>query len=174
MNELRSSFFGDLFYLGGCMNIHYECQYFKIYELVDPVIYANRGEKAWELFDPTLLDTLDVMRDYFYYKYNVVMIVNNWMWGGSRKWSGFRTPESSYYSPTSQHSHGRAVDFLLMDRKTKKYIDTQKIRDDIIENQNSFEFDDITCIEDFPGMNWVHIDTRNFDKANYGLKIVGK
>lgn len=156
------------------MNVHYICQYFKIYELVDPTIYKKRGERAWELFDPILLETLDAMREYFYHKYNAVMIINTWKWGGNRKWSGFRTPDSPQYSPTSQHSHGRAVDFLLMDNKTKKYLDTQMVRDEIIENQDSFEFDDITTIEDFKGMTWIHVDNRNFNKLKYGLKIVGK
>lgn len=156
------------------MNIFYKCKYFKIYELVDPEIYKKRGERAWELFDSRLLDTLDIMREYYYDKYNSVMIINTWKWGGKRKWSGFRTPSSKYYSPTSQHSHGRAVDFLLQDRKTKKYLDTQKIRDEIIENQNSFEFEYITCIEQFESMGWIHYDIRNFNKLKYGLKIVGK
>ena len=114
------------------------------------------------------------MRDYFYHKYNAVMIINTWKWGGSRKWSGFRIPDSSYYSSTSQHSHGRAVDFLLQDIITKKYLDTQIIRNEIIENQDSFEFDDITCIEQFDGMTWIHVDIRNFNKVLHGLKIVGK
>ena len=154
--------------------MQYKCQYFKIYELVDPEIYRKRGEKAWELFDYNLLESLDAMRDYFYHKYNAVMIINNWKWGGKRKWSGFRTPSSKYYSSTSQHSHGRAVDFLLMDKTTKKYIDTQMIRDEIKADQDSFEFDDITCIEDFNGMNWIHIDVRNYDKMIKGIKVVGR
>jgi len=156
------------------MNSFYICEHFKIYELVDPNIYKKRGELAWELFNPILLETIDAMRDYFYHKYNAVMIINNWKWNGNRKWSGFRTPDSPYYSSTSQHSHGRAVDFLLQDRKTKKYINAQMIRNDIIENQDSFEFEDITCIEQFDGMTWIHCDTRNFNKLKYGLKIVGK
>jgi len=156
------------------MNIFYKCQHFKIFELVDPEVFATRGEKAWELFDPTLLETLDAMRDYYFKKYNAVMIINNWKWGGNRKWSGFRTPISPDYSPTSQHSHGRAVDFVLMDNKTKKYLDSQMIRDEIKAKPNSFEFDDITCIEQFEGMGWIHVDTRNINKLKYGLKIVGK
>lgn len=154
--------------------MYYKCEHFKIYELVDPEIYKNRGELAWELFDPILLETLDVMRDHFYEKYNAVMIINNWKWKGKRKWSGFRTPTSPYYSSTSQHSHGRAVDFLLQDKKTKKYINMKKIRDEIIEDQDKFEFCDITTIEDFDDMNWIHIDFRNFNKLKYGLKIIGK
>ena len=154
--------------------MYYKCKHFKIYELVDPEIYRKRGEKAWELFDYRILETIDILRDYFYEKYGAVMIINTWKWGGKRKWSGFRTPSSKYYSPTSQHSHGRAVDFILQDKKTKKYISTQKIRNEIKEDYDSFEFNDITCLEDFKGMTWVHVDTRNWNKELHGLKIVGK
>ncbi len=125
----------------------YKCRHFVIQELVDPEIYKLRGEKAWELFDDRALITLDALRDEF-----GPIIVNNWHFGGSRKWSGLRTSSSSYYSPTSQHSFGRAFDCL------PKNISVEKMREEIIRSRNS-KFPYITGLE--LNVTWIHFDTRN-------------
>lgn len=152
--------------------MYYKCTYFKIHELVDPEIYHSRGEKAWQLFDYRLLELIDNLREHYREEYNASMTINDWKWGGNRQWSGLRTPSSKYYSSTSQHSYGRAVDFILKDVKTKKRIDMSIIRQEIIDNPDEFLFDPITCIENFDGMTWAHIDIRNWDKDQNGLLVV--
>jgi hypothetical protein len=75
--------------------------------------------------------------------------INNWWIGGTRNWSGIRTPQSPLFSFTSQHAHGRASDklFLVPAEEVRKYI-----REYWLELG-------ISCIED--KVSWVHSDVRN-------------
>ena len=125
---------------------------FIIQELVPEHIYIKRGEKAWELIDDRLIKMIDVLKAKFP---KGTMTINNWKWGGDRMWSGLRTPESKYYSETSQHSFGRAIDCIFSE------YSAQKVRTYIIDNPGLFPY--ITGIEDYNGMSWVHIDVRNSD-----------
>ena len=124
----------------------YQCKHFEIYELVPPSVYEKRGQKAWELLDERALVTLDTLRD------NLgVCTVNNYYFGGSRKWSGLRTPESPYYSPTSQHSLGKAFDCLF------KTVSAEEARQHILSNRDLYPH--ITGLE--LDVSWLHFDIRN-------------
>ena len=74
--------------------------------------------------------------------------INNWWYGGERNWSGIRTPDSPYYSPTSQHN-GRASD------KVFGYFPAEEVRDYIKMHYLSLG---ITCIE--ANVSWIHSDVR--------------
>ena len=124
----------------------YICKHFKIHELVPPRIYEKRGEKAWELLDERALITLDALRDRF-----GVATVNNYKFGGTRLWSGLRTPDSPYYSETSQHSLGKAFDVIF------KEIDAEEAREYILTHPSEFPF--ITGLE--LDVSWLHFDVRN-------------
>jgi len=126
--------------------MHYIPSYFGISELVPPSVHNERGEKAWELLDPLLLESIDAVRKMF-----GPMVINNWASGGDRQWSGLRTPDSPYYSKYSQHSFGRAADMLPQD------ADVNEIRSYIILNPAKFPL--ITGIE--LNVSWLHIDVRN-------------
>lgn len=130
----------------------YRCEYFLIRELVAPGMFEKMGERCWELFDERALISLDAIRHRF-----GPTIVNNWHSGGDRKWSGFRTPDSPYYSPTSQHSFGRAFDCIFLDTKPWNVIDT------IMKNPDDFEF--ITAVENVEG--WLHFDVRNCKRIKF-------
>jgi len=126
----------------------YECDHFAIHELVPIAVFNERGDMAWELLDNRLLITLDLLR-----KRYGKMTVNNWYWGGSRQWSGLRTPDSPYYSPYSQHTFGRAADPIFADKSA------QMIRTDILNNPNDPDFRLIASIE--MDVKWLHFDVRN-------------
>ena len=72
--------------------------------------------------------------------------INNWWTGGNRNWSGLRTPDCPNYSPTSQHSFGRASDkiFSAPADEVRQYI------------KNNWRELGITRIED--NVSWVHSD----------------
>lgn len=129
----------------------YKCKHFKIYELVPPHIYEQRKEKAWQLLDNRMLWTIDLLRDLY-----GPIIINNYHSGRPRTCSGLRTPECEIYSPTSQHSFGRAFDCIFTE------TDVEKIRQDILENTHTCAYQYITAME--LNTSWLHIDCRNCDR----------
>lgn len=126
-----------------------QARYFKIHELVPKHIYQTRNEKAWELIDSRLIMLIDAIREDF-----GSATINNYAYGGERQWSGLRTPDSPWYSPTSQHSFGRAVDMLFKDYQA------HEVREAIKANQDKYlTICDTITIED--DVVWLHIDVRN-------------
>ncbi len=114
---------------------------FTIQELVDPGTYKRFGERSWMFLDPRILKALQGLRNHF-----GPCTVNNWHTGGDRQWSGLRTPSSPYYSSTSQHTFGRAIDCIFRNAPAKE------VRAWIKDEQPMY----ISRIEG--GVSWVHID----------------
>ena len=78
------------------------------------------------------------------------LTINDWYIHGDRNWSGLRTPGSPYYSLSSQHSWGRAVDVI-----SNKYH-PEEMRDEIRKHYNVYHFLGVTRIE--RDVNWLHFD----------------
>ena len=131
----------------------YKCENFAIHELVPPKVYQKRGEKAWELLDPRLLITLDRLRE----RYGPIR-VNDYGYRnpGNRQWSWLRTPGSPHFSPTSQHTFGRAADCLFSD------VEVEQVRKDILANPDDHAFKLINSIE--LDVSWLHVDVRNCER----------
>ena len=125
-------------------------KHFKIQELVDRVTYEARGEKAWELINPGLIETIDKIKETFP---EGTMTINNWEWRGDRQWSGLRTPRSMYYSTYSQHSLGNAIDAVF------SHYDVNEVRNYILDNPD--EFPNVGGVE--LDVSWLHVDCRNFE-----------
>jgi len=128
----------------------YRSHHFVIQELVPPHVFADRGNKAWELLDVKLLMTLDALRKEF-----GPVVVNNWHLNGDRQWSGLRTEHSPVGSVYSQHRFGRAADCLFV------HADVGEVREYILNNSNAFPF--INSVE--LGTSWLHFDVRNCDRV---------
>ena len=111
--------------------------------------YIGREHILIGLIDSRLVKADQLLRDEF-----GAMTINNWWIGGNRNWSGLRTPDSSYYSPTSQHSFGRASDklFSVSAGEVRQYI------------KNNWQKLGITCIEE--NVSWVHSDVRYYKSDN--------
>ena len=136
----------------------YKPKYFKIEELVAPETLEQHGEnRCWLMFDDRILRAADIIREDF-----GPMIVNNWATGGDRTQSGYREHWMQYYSPTSQHSFGRALDMLPQQAMLAEI--QRKIR----TNRDRYSF--ITGLEQGEGITWLHIDCRN----NSNLQMFGK
>jgi len=106
--------------------------------------YERRPHILLGLLDVRLIRADQQLRD----KFGPVTI-NNWRDGGPRNWSGIRTPDSSYFSPTSQHDFGRASDKIFSDAPA------EEVRQYIRVHWQDLG---ITCIEDH--VSWVHSDVR--------------
>ena len=120
-------------------------KYFQIQELVPKAIYEKYGQRSWWFIDPRLCVVLDELRE----QTGTAIIINN----ANRNWSGFRTPEFTGYSPTSQHSHGRAADCVAD-------WDVSYVREMIVNGEIKFSYP--VSIED--QVSWLHIDVRNQDE----------
>jgi len=134
----------------------FKCKYFAAHELVPPAIYDKWGERSFMFMDDRLLHIIDTLREEF-----GAATINNYKFGGDRQWSGLRTSDSPYYSPTSQHSFGRAADVLFRGHSA------EKIRE-FIKNDSWLVLDCATSVTIEEGVNWLHIDVRNNNEGlNY-------
>ena len=147
--------------------MHYRPKYFKLYELVPKELYTKYKDwhiedRLWNIFDERLLYSLDQVREHY-----GKMTMNTWWWkGGIHQYRGYRPGDCPIGAELSQHKFGRGGDLVPQE------VTGQEIRDDIKKNPWSQGFEFITCIEDFPGMGWVHIDTRSWKKSIDGLLVV--
>lgn len=131
----------------------YKAKYFDIRELVPEAVYEARGEKAWQLIDPRLIENADALRE----KLNVPLTCNNWHTGGPRDQSGLRVPGQSYYKPFSQHSFGRAMDLVcgIPAAQIREMIKSEII---VLPHPATFEEGD--------KITWLHMDTRNMSNGH--------
>ena len=128
-----------------------QSKHFAIHELVPQYIYSKYRDRAWKFIDSRLIETIDAIKEAFPLG---TITINNYFWGGNRNWSGLRTPKSDYYSETSQHSFGRAVDMIFSEYEAdhiRKYI-----------KKNPVKFPYVKGLEE--GVSWVHLDLRNEDE----------
>lgn len=129
-------------------------RHFVIQELVCPEIFAERGERAWELLRPEFIVTLDDLRD----EYGPIA-VNDWHIGGTFKYSGLRPFDCPEGAKFSMHKFGAGGDAKF------KRVSADKVRADVIAKPDRFPH--IQAIEvPSPGkpMSWFHFDHRNVAK----------
>ena len=65
----------------------YKCKYFKIQELISPIVYNKWGDMAWMFFNPEVLKDLDTIRE----TYGSPIVINNWSVGGNLRQCGLRS-----------------------------------------------------------------------------------
>lgn len=119
----------------------YKPKNFALKELVSPKIYKKYGEQAWQFLDERMLRNLQWVRD------NLGPVLVN---GGGNSYRGFDACEYRKKG-TSQHNHGRAVDF------TVKGMDSALVREWIISNQKDAPEPNMWLEED---VGWCHLDVR--------------
>ncbi len=106
--------------------------------------YAHKPYILTGLIDERLIKADQALRNIF-----GPININTWYNGGNRNWSGLRTPDSNYYSTTSQHTFGRASDKIFLKATA------EEVREYI---KNNWQKLGITCIEE--NVSWVHSDIR--------------
>ena len=121
---------------------------FKIEELVPlRLIDLIHKDLLWKLVDDDIIIAIDKIKEVFP---KGSMSINTYLWSGNRTQSGVRTKNSKYYSETSQHSLGKAIDCVFGN------YSTDEVREYILANQD--EFPTIGGVE--LGTSWLHIDVR--------------
>ena len=119
---------------------------FAVEEFVEPALYELIGDQAIKLIDNDILCFILNLRETL----DKPITINNWKWGGKFSQRGLRTKNSKHYSPTSQHSTGKALDFNVAS------MSAEEVRQWIIKNRRLWWIQPVTFIED--GVNWVHVD----------------
>jgi len=137
---------------------YYIPKYFKIEELVDPVMLKRFG--SYNLFknalDSRILFEIDNIRTFF----NKPITINNWNIGGEFSLRGLRPFDCKEGGLLSAHKFGKALDFDV------KGLTAEEVRQAIIKN--SSKFINISRMED--NVSWVHIDCVNINKTN-GIEL---
>ena len=134
--------------------------YFSISELVDEIVFAKHGERAWRFFDTDLLKCLLIVREGL----NKPITINTWVWGGRFSQRGLRHNLSPMVKSKSRlylsaHMLGKAVDFDV------KGMSATQVRTWIKSNPELFACK-IRLEENLRGkeINWVHLDTIHEEK----------
>jgi hypothetical protein len=140
----------------------YRPTYFALHELVPRAELDRYGERLWNVYDDRILRAADKLRDKF-----GPMVVNDWFYGGTNQYRGFRPAGCDVGAKLSQHRYGRALDLIPM------RAPAETIRQAIIEDLEMVRDDDgtflVTAME--ADVSWLHIDCRNHDVARYGIKL---
>lgn len=139
-------------------------KYFQPYELVPSSVYqefldeeGNLDINFWFLFDNRLLITADRLRKF----YDCSITANDWYWGGEFQYRVYRPPDCDEGALWSQHRFARAMDCIF------DGVSVEKVRQDILAAPNAYPFQYITTLE--LGIQWLHFDTRNWDKSENGI-----
>ena len=136
----------------------YKPKNFSLEELVCPHVFKTHGQRAWAFFDERILETLQTIRELI----GKPITVNNWSRGGQFSQRGCRCTacqiikekSAANKSYVSAHILFRAFDFDV------EGMTAQQVRDFIVTNQDKLPHP----IRLEGGVNWVHIDTYDFDQ----------
>lgn len=142
--------------------------HFSLPEFVPPETLSKWGEKAWWFVDARIAWTADAIWEYFNGEQFLGVYplpagrasrrvwINNYQWGGPRKYSGYRPPECTVGVDESQHRFCRAIDFVV------EGIPAEFVREVILRKDRDISFQFITAME--VRVNWNHVDCRNTTK----------
>lgn len=122
-------------------------EHFKLQELLDKATFELYGDDAWALFPNESIMMIDGIRDFF----GVPVTCNNWLWGGSMQYRGYRPPDCPVGAAHSYHKSGRAFDFDVRGM-TAEHVRTLIIMhkdDPMLKLINRLETD----------VSWVHTDS---------------
>ncbi len=135
----------------------YECKYFKIQELVSPVVFKVWQQKAWMFFDEDVLKELDYIREEF----GAAIVINNWAAGGTLEQCGLRSNKDKLVMGKktlylSAHTMCKGFDLHAGNGNHRKLYD---LCYDLIKKGKLKKF---KRLENFTNTyTWVHIDTYN-------------
>ena len=134
------------------MAAYYPCKHFKIEELVSKKVFKKLGNKAWRMFRPELLITIDYLRD----KLGSPITINSWKTGGTAQYRGFREKNCAVGSELSMHRCGMAVDLFVLN------MPSEEVRQYIFKYQEQFPH--ITRIE--RATPHVHLECGNASRSS--------
>lgn len=136
---------------------------FELHEFIDPVTYAELGEKSIEKVDPKLFGISELLRS----KTGRPGIINNWKSGGPYKESGLRRKDTPTGAKKSAHKDGLAIDYKTLGMAATLVYQL------ILDNEAEFYDAGVRQIEDISFTpTWVHLSTRGKDNAGKKIQII--
>lgn len=115
---------------------------FKLQEFVPPEIYKEFGTSSTRFIHEKIPLIAQEIKEFSEYvtETNVPVIINDWLWGGVRKYSGFRPPDCIVGAKLSAHKRGMAIDVIT------KGLKASWLQERILEDPKPFMDMGITTI----------------------------
>lgn len=141
-------------------------------EFVPPEIDKKYGDNSVWFINPIIPQIAEFYKKFFYDYYKlkypnlvgVLIIVNNWHTGGTKKYSGFRTPECTEGAALSQHRFKDAFDceiILVFPDNVRVEVKYPEIHEIIHAHEELFLANGVTTIESIEvATGWLHTDVR--------------
>lgn len=126
-------------------------------EFIDPVIYAERGERSITLIDQRIVTAAQFIRD----RAGMSVTINNWATGGRLRERGLRRHDTPTGARWSQHKYGRAIDINISTWTPAQMMQFMREYERELISRNL-----VTAIEDIQFTpSWLHLDCR-FSRSN--------
>ena len=146
---------------------------FDLREWIPKSLYDRFGDKSIWFVDKELVKIAEFYKSFFLCHYqqtngpqvvNVLVVINNWHYGGARQQSGIRTADSNVGATHSQHKYKSAFDCKLIIKfkdGTSISPDYKEVHKVIKDNEKLFLDAGVTTLEhpDY-AKTWLHTDTR--------------
>jgi hypothetical protein len=126
---------------------------FDVREFVSPQTWNKWGWKSAWFNDPFVYHVAQLLKDH---SGGETVTINNWLWGGVRKYSGYRPPGSGVGSNESDHGRGWAEDVQISNFTPREVL--EKL---ILPNLEEYKNAGLTTIEDLSiTKTWNHLSCR--------------
>lgn len=145
-------------------------KHFAVEELVPPEVLKAEGENSWKHLSANLIDGIDGFYEILHEQIKLqdgeklMIIINDWRWGGQYHESGFRILGTSTGATNSQHKKGSAVDIKVKIKAANgsiRVIPAIQVQKILLDNQNDPRVAMITRTEkNPPTTGWTHIDCK--------------
>lgn len=149
-------------------------KHFDIQEFVPKSTYENPHTNPLWFISPIAVKCAEFYKSFFttYYKNKygndkvktVLIKINDYSYGGSKQYSGYRPPSYTKGAKESQHRHHNAFDceiIIVFTDGTQKEADYIEIHQIIKDNEAEFMANGVTTVEDVSiAKGWLHTDFR--------------
>ena len=143
----------------------YMSKKFQVQEFIDPITFGRFGKASIRYMDTRLIKFMDRLRVLV----NAPITINDYLWGGERKWSGTRLPGFPHHSKWSGHSWGRALDFKV-EGMTPEEVH-KVIHDNWDELKEFSGLDGLRMEHTDDTPTWIHVDSLQQDGSIYTFRI---
>lgn len=146
---------------------------FDLREFVSPTVWNRFGENSKWFVNPWCYEFAQFIKEFLsqHYGEEVVITINDWHYGGQRKWSCHRTyqyinkqvKDGKKVATLSQHVGGQAnaIDCLFIKKNNGEVISSDDARQLILDNESLMMSHGLTSMEGSKwAPTWCHLDNR--------------